>query len=161
LGTFNSFVLSYSRIPVVLAGDGYLPRAFMRQTRAGAPWVAVLACAVAWTLATQLGLKRVLALDVILYGLSLLLEFLALIALRLREPNLVRPYRGPGGMVAAIGLMVFPTLLVGWAIFDQAGKWAADEAGALAPASALLLGAGIVVLGPVLYCVRKLKRRPR
>lgn len=126
-GIFNSFVLSYSRIPVVLAKDGYLPAVFMRRTRTGAPWVAVLVCAVAWSMATQLGLKRALALDVILYGLSLLLEFIALVALRIREPDLPRSFRVPGGMVAAMVLGLLPAMLIGLAIFDQAGKWEADE----------------------------------
>jgi amino acid transporter len=153
-GIFNSFVLSYSRIPVVLAQDGYLPAVFKQHSRAGAPWVAVLACAIAWSVAMKLGLKRVLALDVILYGLSLLLEFAALVVLRVREPDLTRPFRVPGGIIGTTMLGVFPAMLVGLAIFDQAGKWEADEAGTLAPAAALLLGAGLAALGPIFYLIR-------
>ena len=41
-------------------------------------------------------------LDVLLTGLSILLEFWALVALRIREPNLARPYRVPGGTGGAI-----------------------------------------------------------
>src|SRR5262249_11208896 len=44
-GMFNSLVLSYSRLPVVLAEDGFLPRVFTRRLRTGAPWVAILVCA--------------------------------------------------------------------------------------------------------------------
>jgi amino acid transporter len=151
-GTFNALVLSYSRIPAVLAEDGYLPAVFTRRLGSGAPWVAIVTLAVAWALATQLGLKRVLALDVVLYGLSLLLEFAALVALRIREPRLDRPFRVPGGIVVAMLLAVFPALLIGLAIFDQAGKWATDEPDdLLAPATALLLGAGLAALGPVCY----------
>jgi amino acid transporter len=151
-GTFNALVLSYSRLPVVLAEDGYLPAIFTRRLNSGAPWVAVVTLAVAWGLATQLGLKRVLALDVILYGLSLMLEFAALVALRIREPRLARPFRVPGGILAAVLLPLFPALLIGLAIFDQAGKWATDDPDDLiAPAAAVLLGAGMVALGPVCY----------
>jgi amino acid transporter len=161
-GIFSSFVLSYSRLPVVLAEDGYLPAVCARRNRDGAPWVAVIVCAVAWSLAARLGLKRALALDVILYGLSLLLEFGALLAFRIREPGLPRPFRVPGGLATAALLGVFPALLIGLAVFDQAGKWKAEEAGAIAPASALLLGLALAALGPLLYfvghCLRRWKK---
>ncbi len=150
-GMFNALVLSYSRLPVVLAQDGYLPAVFTRRLRSGAPWVAVVTLAVTWALATQLGLKHVVALDVILYGLSLLLEFAALVALRIREPGLVRPFRVPGGLVVATLLGLFPTLLIGLAIYDKASKWTPEEDDLLAPAAALLLGAALAVLGPVCY----------
>jgi len=153
-GMFNSLVLSYSRLPVVLAEDGYLPAIFTRRLKTGAPWVAVLVCAGAWGLASQLGLKRVLALDVILYGLSLLLEFAALVALRVREPQLDRPFRVPGGKVVAYLLGLFPALLIALAVFDQAGKWAPEGDDPIAPGSALLLAAGLASLGPVVYFVR-------
>jgi amino acid transporter len=160
-GMFNSLVMSYSRLPVVLAEDGYLPAVFTRRLRSGAPWVAVLVCAVCWGLATQLGLKRVLALDVILYGLSLLLEFAALLALRVREPQLARPFRVPGGKVVAGLLGVFPALLIGLAIYDQAGKWTPEEDDPIAPRWALLLGAVLAALGPAVYfAYRLLARRP-
>ena len=43
-------------------------------------------------------------LDILLYGASLVLEFLALIVLRIREPQLLRPFRVPGGMFGAIAV---------------------------------------------------------
>jgi amino acid transporter len=151
-GMFNALVLSYSRLPVVLAEDGYLPAAFTRRLGTGAPWLSIVALAVAWGLATQLGLKRVLALDVILYGLSLLLEFAALVALRLREPQLLRPFRVPGGLGGTIAIGIFPALLIGLAVFDQAGKWEKEEVDDLiAPAWALLLGTALAILGPLCY----------
>jgi amino acid transporter len=160
-GTFSSLVLSYSRVPVVLAEDGYLPSALTRRLRSGAPWVAVLVCAVAWGLATQLGLRRLLALDVILYGLSLLLEFAALAALRVREPELARPFRVPGGKVMAVLLGLFPAILIGLAVYDQGGKWEKEDPDPLAPAEALLIGAALAALGPVIYLAsRLLARKP-
>jgi amino acid transporter len=160
-GMFNSLVLSYSRLPVVLAEDGYLPAVFTRRLRNGAPWVSVLVCAVSWSLVMPLGLKRVLALDVILYGLSLLLEFAALAVLRFREPGLARPFQIPGGKMVACLLGLLPALLIGLAIYDRAGKWNGDEDDLIAPAWDLLLAAGLAILGPLVYFAgRALLRKP-
>ncbi len=150
-GTFNSLVLSYTRLPVVLAEDGYLPRVFTRRLRSGAPWVAVVVCSLAWATAAQLGLKRVLALDVMVWGLSMVLEFAALVVLRVREPALPRPFRVPGGTLGTVLLGLLPTLLLALAIFDQARKWEREEGESLSPAAGVLLGAALAVLGVVVY----------
>ena len=85
---FNSLVLSYSRLPAALADDGYLPKLLgKRLPRGGAPWFAVLACATAYACCLGLGFDKSVQLDILLYGLSLVLEFVALIALRLRSPS--------------------------------------------------------------------------
>ncbi|MCU1333971.1 MAG: amino acid permease-associated region, partial [Candidatus Angelobacter sp.] len=41
-GTFNSLVMSYSRLPVAMADDGHLPKIFARKLKDGAPWVAII-----------------------------------------------------------------------------------------------------------------------
>ena len=58
-----------------------------RRMANGVPWVAVLVCGVAWALALGFNLTRLLELDILLYGLSLVLEFVALAVLRWREPS--------------------------------------------------------------------------
>lgn len=161
LGMFNSLVMSYSRLPLVMAQDGFLPAIFSRcHPRTGAPWVSILACAAVWALALQLSLPRLLALDVILYGMSLMLEFVALLVLRIREPNLVRPFRAPGGKLGAILLGLGPAVLIGVAIYDQAGQWSPTEDDPIAPAHGLMLGAVIAALGPVVYFGSAYWRRP-
>ena len=104
LGTLNALTLSLSRLPAVLADDGYLPKVFARRSRTGAPYVAIFACAVVWALALNLSFAKLIMLDVLLTGLSILLEFASLVALRIREPSLPRPYKVPGGLagVAAV-----------------------------------------------------------
>src|SRR6201990_1153409 len=48
-GMFNALVMSYSRLPLAMAQDGMLPAVFKRVTkRNGAPWVAIVVCAVGW-----------------------------------------------------------------------------------------------------------------
>jgi amino acid transporter len=112
-GMFNALVLSYSRLPLAMAQDGMLPKFFARvHPRTNAPWVAIVACAVAWACCLGLGFERLVIMDVLLCGASLVLEFAALAVLRMREPHLPRPFRVPGGMPGAVLVGVPPTLLL-------------------------------------------------
>jgi amino acid transporter len=116
-GMFNALVMSYSRLPLAMAQDGMLPRVFGKlQPKTRAPWVAITVCAIGWAFCLGLGFERLVTLDVLLYGMSLMLEFVALIALRLREPDLSRPFRVPGGMAGAILVGVCPLLLLGFSV---------------------------------------------
>jgi amino acid transporter len=116
-GMFNALVMSYSRLPLAMAQDGMLPRVFGKlQPKTRAPWVAITVCAIGWAFCLGLGFERLVTLDVLLYGMSLMLEFVALIALRVREPDLPRPFRVPGGMAGAILVGVCPLLLLGFSV---------------------------------------------
>src|SRR5713101_3019234 len=102
-GMFNALVMSYSRLPLAMARDGMLPMFFGKMSaRTQAPWVAITLCATCWALCLGLGFKRLVTLDIMLYGLSLMLEFVTLVALRIREPELKREFRVPGGLTGAI-----------------------------------------------------------
>jgi len=147
-GMFNVLVLSYSRLPVVLAEDGYLPAALAR--RYGdqrVPIPAIAACALAYASCLGLGFQRLVEIDVLLYGISLLLEFVALVALRVREPDLPRPFRIPGGTIGAIAIALPPMALLAVAVVD--GRH--EKAGSV---SALAIGAAVVAAGPIVYALR-------
>jgi len=72
--------------------------------------------ATGWALCLGLGFERLVTLDIILYGASLMLEFVTLVALRIREPELKREFRVPGGLAGAILVGVFPLLVLGLAV---------------------------------------------
>jgi amino acid transporter len=116
-GMFNALVMSYSRLPLAMAQDGMLPGIFGKlQKKSRAPWVAIIALAIGWAMCLGLGFARLVTLDILLYGFSLLLEFVALAVLRLREPDLPRPFRVPGGLFGAIAIGIPPMLLLGFSI---------------------------------------------
>ena len=116
-GMFNALVMSYSRLPLAMAQDGMLPGLFAKMhPRTRAPWVAILACALGWAMCLGLGFERLVTIDILLYGSSLALEFVALVALRLREPELRRPFRVPGGIFGALAVGVAPILLLGFSV---------------------------------------------
>jgi amino acid transporter len=144
-GMCAALSLSYSRLPLVLAEDGFLPRAFAsRRTRRGVPWVSVLVCALVWTVSLGMSFERLLTLDIVLYGSSLLLEFAALVALRVREPGLARPFRVPGGLAVAVALGIGPLGLLGFALVKNATE-------RVGPMSAPLFAGGMMLLGPLAY----------
>jgi amino acid transporter len=120
---FNALVMSYSRLPLAMSEDGMLPKVFGRlHPRTRAPWVAILVLAIGWALCLGLGFERLVTLDILIYGLSLLLEFAALVVLRIREPQLNRPFRVPGGLIGAVAIAIPPLLLLGFDIHNQSER---------------------------------------
>jgi amino acid transporter len=144
VGMFNALMMSYIRLPIAMAADGFLPRIFLKRNRRGVPWVSLLACGVGWALALNLPFERLISIDLILYGTSLILEFAALVALRIREPNLERPFKAGNFPVACL-LGVAPALLIGYALY------ASRDEKVIGNVSSLVFAAAIGLLGPMFY----------
>jgi amino acid transporter len=153
-GMFNALVMSYSRLPLAMARDGMLPKVFAKlSAKTQAPWVAILVCAACWALCLRLGFKRLITLDIMLYGASLMLEFVTLVVLRIREPELKREFRVPGGLIGAISCGVFPLLLLTLAMVESGNETVLGMNG-------LAFGAIIIGTGFLVYFVTgKLKLR--
>jgi amino acid transporter len=152
-GTLNALTMALSRLPAVMAEDGYLPQALaLRHPRTGAPWVAIAACAAAWALCLGFSFVKLIVLDVLLTGLSILLEFAALAALRIREPHLQRPYRVPGGLFGAAAIGVPPLALLVLAVVR-------NQAEPVGPLNALQFGGLLIALGVGVYFVASRRRR--
>ncbi len=142
-GMFNALVMSYSRLPLAMAQDGMLPRIFGKlHSKTRAPWVAILICATGWGLCLNLGFERLVTIDILLYGTSLALEFIALIALRVREPELPRAFRVPGGMFGAVAIGIMPVLLLGFSVIRSESEqvWGMSSLAF----GMVLIGAGVV-----------------
>jgi amino acid transporter len=154
-GMFNALVMSYSRLPLAMAGDGMLPRVFGKVSkRTNAPWVAILVCATGWGLCLGLGFQRLVTLDIMLYGASLSLEFITLVVLRIREPELKREFRVPGGLTGAILAGAFPMALLSLALVKSGSERILGMNG-------LVFGALIISAGIALYfATAGLRKRP-
>ena len=149
-GMFNALVMSYSRLPLAMAQDGMLPGIFGKlQKKSRAPWVAIIALAIGWAMCLGLGFARLVTLDILLYGFSLLLEFVALAVLRFREPDLPRPFRVPGGLFGAIAIGIPPMLLLGFSIIRS-------EHEQVLGMSSFAFGMILIGLGVVAYGVNHL-----
>jgi len=86
-------------------------------------------------------------LDVIIYGASLLLEFVALAVLRVKDPETKRPFRVPGGLPGAVLLGVVPMGLIVFSMVtaqsEEGGGWVVG------------IVAGVVVVGLALSGARR------
>lgn len=153
-GMFNALVMSYSRLPYAMAQDGMLPKVFARVNRREAPWVSIVVLATGWALCLGLGFERLVTIDVLVYGASLFLEFLALIVLRVTEPDLQRPFKVPGGMFGATFLGVLPTLLLVFFV-------ARGDHEQIFGMSSLLFGSLLVIAGFLAYGIDVTLRRAR
>ncbi len=157
IGMFNALMMSYTRLPMAMAEDGMLPSFVARRNNSNVPWVSVLLCGLGWALALNLKFERLISIDLILYGSSLLLEFVALVVLRIREPNLPRPFKA-GNLAFAVSLGIGPAVLICYALFASRGE---QISLARTSISALLFSVVVGLLGPILYWLtgRPLSRR--
>jgi len=151
-GMFNALMMSYTRVPYALAEEGLLPKVVARRTETGVPWVSVVLCSLAWALALGMSFERLISIDLVLYGGALVLEFVALVVLRVKEPELVRPFRVPGGLWGAVVMGVGPTLLIGFALWAARGE-------RVAGLPALGFATIVAAAGPLVYLVARWGQR--
>jgi amino acid transporter len=153
-GMFNALVMSYSRLPLAMARDGMLPKAFGKVTHGNkTPWVAIVVCASGWALCLGLGFERLVTLDIMLYGTSLMLEFVTLVVLRIREPELKREFRVPGGMAGAVTCGLFPLALLLLAMAQSKSETILGLNGMVFGALIILAGFGMY------YATRRVRAR--
>ena len=146
-GLFAATLLTASRIPMMLARDGLLPKSLGElHPPTETPLKAVLVSAFFYTVLSLETFKQLAALDVVLYSAGLCLELVALVVLRKKMPNMERPFKIPGGMVAIWMVVIVPVALIIFAIVSQ--FYDPDEGGKLFVISSIIgLGSGFVVYG--------------
>jgi amino acid transporter len=151
---FNSQVLYASRLPYAMARDGWLPSVLRRTSpRTGVPTVALAATCLISALCAALTFRKLVILDILLYSAGLALEFAALIALRVRRPELARPFRVPGGRLGLACATLAP-LMLATIVFGAALQTEDDARLQLLIACAMISG------GVVCYHLRRRSHCP-
>jgi amino acid transporter len=100
-----------------------------------------------------LGFERLVTIDILIYGSSLLLEFAALAVLRFTRPDLPRAFKVPGGKMGVILLGVCPMLLLGLSVYGSQSERILGMNGLTF--GAILIAAGFVVYGASVLFRRK------
>ena len=148
LALFNALLLSYSRIPLAMAIDGYLPAWLGRTDDRGTPRNAVVVSALCYSVFVLLSIQGLVVADVLLYAMALFLEFGALIQLRRTEPELRGAFRIPAGRATVTFLAALPLVI----LLGVLGLEMRDgEYGRPAVAGAI----AAALLGPVVYAAMR------
>jgi amino acid transporter len=133
--------------------DGYLPKVLMKtHPRYGTPWVSLVVSSAIYSVFILGPFQSLVVVDVTIYAAALLLQFAALIALRVKEPEMERPFRIKGGWPGIVLVTLAPAAVVALAVYYQAyyEGWQGS----------IGLAALALATGPVLYPVaRRLRRR--
>lgn len=102
LSIFNSSLVYVSRGPFVLAEDGMAPKFFERLNKKGVPHWGVLLVVLVSFILIQFSFETIVVIQVTCLMASYFVVWIAGIALRIKEPDLKRPFKVPGGTVAQV-----------------------------------------------------------
>ena len=128
---------------LALGEDHYLPPLLAKvNARTGAPTASLLLSGVLFTFIALVDFTSLAVIDVVFYSATLMLEFLALLVLRIREPRIIRPFRVPGGIPGIALVTALPMILVGLAIVNEVADGGAEVLG---------ISAAFLATGPVAW----------
>lgn len=111
-GMLNALLCTSARVPFAMAERGMLPQPLSRlHERHATPWVAILVNSVGVSVLIPFSFQELIEVDMFLYAAALILEFAALIWLRIKDPNLPRPFRVPFGTAGVVAMSMPPMAL--------------------------------------------------
>jgi amino acid transporter len=111
-GLFSALLCTSARVPFAMAQRTMLPRALaVSHRRHNTPWRAILINSAGVALLMPFSFQELIEVDMFLYAAALLLEFAALVWLRIKRPEMPRPYRIPCGTYGVIAICIPPTAL--------------------------------------------------
>jgi amino acid transporter len=111
-GMLNALLCTSARVPFAMAERGTLPRRLAAlHPRYATPWLSILVNGLGIAMLIPFSFQELIEVDMFLYATALILEFAALIWLRIRRPEMSRPYRVPFGIPGAIAISIPPVTL--------------------------------------------------
>jgi amino acid transporter len=150
---FNSQLLYSSRLPYVMARDGWLPAPLAAvSTRTAMPVGALIGSCAVSSLFAALSFGKLVVIDVLLYSAALSLEYAALLALRWTQPEMERPFRIPGGWAGVVLVTLAPLGCAGFLLVSTLRDPESDP-------RQLLVVATAIASGIALYVVRRKYQR--
>ena len=119
IGLFIGNGLGGTRVPYAMAEDGMMPKWLNKvHPKYGTPWISILICGAFFLVFSTSAFQNLVVIDVFLNMLVLMAEIFALVALRIKRPELPRN-RVPGGVVGLIYIVIAPLSIIVLAIVSQ------------------------------------------
>jgi len=121
LALYLDYLASGARPLFAIAEDGLFPKSIARiSVRFGTPVAAIILMAILNAILVIGPFQDLVVIDVMVYITSYVVIFVAAVRLRIREPNLKRPFRIPLGTFGMIALVIPPILIVLFTIYLNA-----------------------------------------
>ncbi|XP_010939690.2 probable polyamine transporter At3g19553 isoform X1 [Elaeis guineensis] len=112
MGLFQAEMSSDSFQLLGMSEMGMLPAFFAIRSKYGTPTISILFSASGIIFLSWMSFQEILEFLNFLYALGMLLEFAAFIKLRIKKPDLHRPYKVPVGTLGAVLLCLPPAFLL-------------------------------------------------
>jgi amino acid transporter len=153
---FSALLASNSRLPFVLAQDGYFPKWVAKESkRYRMPIVSIIGSSVIYAMFCLSSFTNLVIFDVFLTNIGILLEVAALIALRFKEPDLERPYRIPGGWATIAAIVASLSGICMWAAWQQ---YEASGTQAIVYCAVIVLGSFVLFFPLEAWRTSKIRR---
>jgi amino acid transporter len=112
VGMLSALLCTSARVPFAMANRGMLSRRLATlHPRYATPSISILVNSLGLAVLIPFSFQDLIEVDMFLYAAALVLEFAALIWLRIKKPKMVRPYCIPFGIPGAIAISIPPILL--------------------------------------------------
>jgi amino acid transporter len=145
IGLYSSSMSSAAYLLAGMADLGHLPSLFAARAPAfDTPWVSITITGAIALGMSFLSFDSIVAVTNFLYSLGMLLEFAAFVWLRVKRPDLSRPYRVPMGTAGVAVMCAVPSAFL--VLVMAVAGWKVCMAGAA------FTGAGVVVYYVMAFC---------
>lgn len=138
MGLFEAEMSSDAFQLLGMSEMGLLPTIFAQRSKYGTPTISILCSATGVVFLSWMTFQEILEFLNFLYAIGMILEFAAFIRLRIKKPDLHRPYRVPLQTFGVTMLCVPPTLLLVLVM-------------CLASAKTFLVSGTVILVGLLLY----------
>ena len=140
-GLFNAQLLYVSRLPFVMARDGWLPQVLAKiSPDTAVPKLAVICFCVLTAIFAALSFGSLALIQCLTYSGALTLEFLALIILRIKRPGAPRAFRIPGGWLGMAYVCITPLAFAILLVYATLRDWRSFPGQMSVVAAAVLAG---------------------
>jgi amino acid transporter len=117
---YNNFLATGTRAPFAMADDKLLPPFLSKlHPKYKTPYIAILIMAGVNAILCGYGFETLIVIDVFLLMFAYILIFISAIALRIKEPDMPRPFRAPVNTAGLIAISVCPIAIAVLALFTN------------------------------------------